>query len=150
MKKSGQAVILGCALLLAVPGKECWAQAVTGRVTVGVEARRDPFVTFQYSPILADSTHPGPMRVSDTFFGSDKLKHFLLSAFIESVGISAMQLAGVSRGVSIGIASAVTAATGIGREVHDRRTKGLFSFGDLTWDALGAAAALLLVSHSQR
>ncbi len=86
----------------------------------------------------------------DTFLGPDKMKHFLMSAFIELVGFNAAQAAGANRSASLTAATAVTIATGIGREIHDGRTKGLFSLGDLTWDAIGTAAALLVISHSQR
>jgi len=94
---------------------------------------------------VADSVHP-----PDTFLGPDKPKHFLLSGFIEAVGFSALQFAGASRGASIAGATSLVVATGIGREIHDGRTKGLFSLGDLLWDALGAGSALLLISHTQR
>ncbi len=97
-----------------------------------------------------DSIPLGHPPVADTFLGSDKVKHFLMSGFVEAIGFSAMQFAGASRGSSIGVASAATVAAGIGREVHDGRTKGLFSIGDLTWDALGLGSALLLISHTQR
>lgn len=86
----------------------------------------------------------------DTFLGPDKVKHFMMSAFIEAIGFSSLQAAGASRRVSLGAATTVTLGIGIAREIHDRRTKGLFSIGDLTWDTLGTAAALLVISHSQR
>ena len=86
----------------------------------------------------------------DSFVGSDKVKHFLMSGFLEAIGFSSMQLAGASRSASIATATTVSVAFGVGREVHDGRTKGLFSLGDLTWDALGIASSLLLISHTQR
>ncbi|MEO5904245.1 MAG: hypothetical protein ABIQ55_09560, partial [Gemmatimonadaceae bacterium] len=98
-------------------------------------------------PDSVPATHP-PM--TDTFVGSDKVKHFLISGFVETVGFSAMQLAGAGRATSLLAATAVGAATGVGRELHDRGTKGLFSLGDLAWDGLGIGAALLLISHTQR
>lgn len=87
---------------------------------------------------------------TDTFLGPDKVKHFMMSAFIEAIGFNALQAANVDRGASLGAATAVTLGIGIARELHDGRTKGLFSLGDLTWDTLGTAAALLVISHSQR
>lgn len=100
---------------------------------------------------VADSaTTPAHGAQRDTYLGPDKVKHFLLSAFIESVGFSALQMGGASRGSSLAAATTVTVATGIGREIHDGRTKGLFSLGDLLWDAVGTGAALLLISHTQR
>lgn len=100
--------------------------------------------------VSADSIPTGHPPVPDSFVGSDKVKHFLMSGFLEALGFGAMQFTGASRASSIGVASAATVAAGIGREVHDGRTKGLFSFGDLTWDALGLGSALLLISHTQR
>lgn len=89
-------------------------------------------------------------RPADTFLGSDKLKHFMMSGFIEALGFNALQAANVNRRASLGAATAVTLGIGISRELHDGRTKGLFSLGDLAWDTLGTAAALLIFSHSQR
>ncbi len=97
-----------------------------------------------------DSLPVHSLTPRDTFLGPDKVKHFLLSAFIESVGFSGMQVIGANRSTSLAAATAVTAAAGLTRELHDRRTKGLFSLGDLTWDALGAGAALLVIQHSER
>jgi len=89
-------------------------------------------------------------RVPDTFLGYDKVKHFMMSAFIEAIGFNALQAANVDRRASLGAATAVTLGIGIARELHDHKTKGLFSLGDLTWDTLGTSAALLVFSHSQR
>ena len=86
----------------------------------------------------------------DALFGLDKPKHFVLSFFIQSTSFAAIQAAGGSRGAAMGGASITTAAIGIGRELHDRRTKGLFSFGDLLWDALGAGTAAVMLRHTYR
>ncbi len=104
------------------------------------------------SAIMAapDSLPVHSLTPRDTFLGPDKVKHFLLSAFIESVGFSGMQMIGANRSTSLAAATAVAAAAGITRELHDGRTKGLFSLGDLTWDALGIGASLLVIEHSQR
>lgn len=91
-----------------------------------------------------------PAGQPDSFTGPDKVKHFFMSAFIEAVGFSALQAAGADRNASIGGATTLTLGIGVAREIHDRRTKGLFSLGDLTWDAVGTAATLLLLSHTQR
>jgi len=59
------------------------------------------------------------------------------------------QAAGAGRGTArvTGIGAAV--AVSLGREIHDRKTKGLFSVRDLAWDAIGTAAALLLLDRTQ-
>lgn len=98
------------------------------------------------SPDSSRAPHPAPAH--DAIFGLDKPKHFLLSAFIESASFAGLQAAGASRRTAMigGISAASVFA--FGREIHDRRTKGLFSFGDLVWDALGAGAALIMLRHT--
>lgn len=99
----------------------------------------------------ADSSKaPRPAPVHDAVFGLDKPKHFLLSAFIESVSFASLQAAGASRHSSMIGGVSATAVFAIGREIHDRRTKGLFSFGDLVWDALGAGAGAVMLRHTYR
>jgi len=86
---------------------------------------------------------------ADSWFGVDKIKHFFMSAFIESLTYSALQAAGVNRRPALGGAIGVTMAVGVGREVHDKRTPGnIFSVRDLTWDAVGAGAGAVLLSHT--
>ena len=86
----------------------------------------------------------------DGWFGPDKLKHFFLSAFIQSVTYGTLSATGSGHQSSVLGATAVTATFGVGREVHDRRAKGEFSVRDLTWDAAGAGAATLLLSHARQ
>jgi uncharacterized protein YfiM (DUF2279 family) len=87
----------------------------------------------------------------DAWFGIDKLKHFFMSAFIESVTYSALQAAHVKHRPALGGAVGVTLAVGVGREIHDSRVPGnLFSLRDLTWDAIGTAAGAVLSSHTIR
>lgn len=86
----------------------------------------------------------------ESLFGLDKPRHFLLSAFIQSASFASIQAAGGSRHTAMLGAVSVTAVFGVGREIHDRRTKGLFSFGDLVWDALGAGTAVAMLRHTYR
>jgi putative lipoprotein len=89
-------------------------------------------------------------RPQDAWFGPDKVKHFFIAGFIESVAFAGAEAAGARRSSSLPAALSVVAAISIGREVHDRRTKGLFSVRDLAFDALGATAAFFLLRHTQR
>ncbi len=99
----------------------------------------------------ADTTRAAVANApKDSFVGLDKPKHFLLSFFIESASFAAIQAGGGGRRPSFVGASAVTSVFGLGREIHDRRTKGLFSLGDLAWDGLGAAAAVVMLRHTYR
>lgn len=90
--------------------------------------------------------HPG----GDSWFGVDKVKHFFMGAFVQSVAYSAMRATGSSHGASIATASGVTAAVSVGKEVWDAHTGGTPSLRDLTWDALGAGAAVVVLQHSRR
>lgn len=88
---------------------------------------------------------------SDAWFGIDKIKHFFMSAFIESVTYSALQAARVNHRAALGSAIGVTMAIGVSREIHDKRTPGnIFSIRDLTWDAVGATAGAVLLSQTRR
>jgi Predicted periplasmic lipoprotein (DUF2279). len=140
MTRLAMSLAVGAALL-AVAGNDCKAQRIGSSAVVGVSI--DPGA-------WADSVRVHSLKPKDTFLGPDKVKHFFMSAFIESVAFGGMEAAGASRSASIGTASALTAAAGIGREIHDKITKNLFSFGDLAWDTIGTGAALLLISHTQR
>jgi putative lipoprotein len=88
---------------------------------------------------------------TDSWFGIDKLKHFFVSAFIESVSYSALQAMGVNHRAAMGSAIGISVGVGVARELHDRRVPGnIFSVRDLTWDALGTGAGALLLSHTIR
>jgi uncharacterized protein YfiM (DUF2279 family) len=87
----------------------------------------------------------------DSWFGIDKIKHFFMSAFIESVSYSVLQAAHVKRRPALTGAIGVTAAIGIAREIHDKRTPGnWFSYRDLTWDALGIGAGAAMLTHTTK
>jgi uncharacterized protein YfiM (DUF2279 family) len=86
----------------------------------------------------------------DHWFGPDKLKHFFVAAFTQGVAYSALQAAHVRHDQALAGAWAVTATVSVAKEVHDRRSYGLFSVRDLVWDAAGAGAATLIIQRSVR
>jgi uncharacterized protein YfiM (DUF2279 family) len=86
---------------------------------------------------------------SDSWWGPDKVKHFFMSAFVQSASYSALRLTRLDRGVSLGGATVVTLSLGLGRELHDRRTKGQFSVRDLAWNAAGVGAASLVLARTR-
>ncbi|HKR08293.1 MAG TPA: VanZ family protein [Gemmatimonadaceae bacterium] len=87
----------------------------------------------------------------DPWFGIDKVKHFFMSAFINSVSYSALQAARVNHRSAMAGAIGITMAAGLGREIHDMRVPGnIFSVRDLTWDAIGTAAGTVLAAHTIR
>jgi uncharacterized protein YfiM (DUF2279 family) len=98
----------------------------------------------------SSTSRPAPAGPRDSFIGLDKPKHFLLSFFIESAAFASFQAAGAGRRSAESGATATAAIFGLGREIHDQKTKGLFSFGDLFWDALGAGAAVVMLRHTYR
>ena len=92
----------------------------------------------------------GHQRPRDHWFGADKLKHFLVAGFVQSVAYSTLQAARVRHDQALAGAWGITAAVSVAKEIHDRRTTGLFSVRDLVWDAAGAAVATVLIDRSMR
>ncbi|HEY7894822.1 MAG TPA: DUF2279 domain-containing protein [Gemmatimonadaceae bacterium] len=86
---------------------------------------------------------------ADPWFGPDKLKHFFVSAFVESASYSALRAARVSHHDAIVSAAGIAVSVGIAKELHDARTPEGFSFRDLTWDAAGTAAGAAFLSHAR-
>jgi putative lipoprotein len=90
----------------------------------------------------------GPGR-GDSWLSTDKVKHFFVSAFVQSVSYSALRSMRASHESSLVGASAVTLAAGVGKEVHDERAGEIFSVRDLVWDVAGAGAATVLLSRTR-
>ena len=86
----------------------------------------------------------------DNWFGSDKVKHFFIAAFTQTVAYSALQAARVNHDQALVGAWAVTATVSVAKEIRDRRSYGLFSYRDLVWDAAGAGVATLLIAKTVR
>jgi uncharacterized protein YfiM (DUF2279 family) len=80
----------------------------------------------------------------------DKLKHFFLSAFVQSVSYSALRIGGLEHDGALVGASAATVAVGIGKEVRDSRAGGRFDVRDLAWDLAGGATAAAVLEQSRR
>ena len=99
----------------------------------------------QTASAQASSTKP-----KDAAFGPDKLKHFFIAGFVESIAFAGLQASGTNRNTARSGALAAVVGASIGRELHDRKTKGLFSIPDLVWDALGAGATLLILNKTQK
>jgi uncharacterized protein YfiM (DUF2279 family) len=105
-------------------------------------------ILFCVAPLVAGAQSTG--KPKDSMFGPDKVKHFFMAGFVEAITFAGLQAAGVNRSSAKSAAIGTTVVVSIGREVHDKRTKGLFSVRDLVWDALGAGAALLVINKAQR
>lgn len=99
---------------------------------------------------LTDATDSAPRKLPDPVFGIDKVKHFFIAGFVESVVFASAEAVGSRHSAARSLAIGTAAAVSVGREIHDLRAKGQFSFRDLAWDALGVGAALLVVNKTQR
>jgi putative lipoprotein len=105
-------------------------------------------LAFAVAPPIASAQSPRtPQR--DSWFGSDKIKHFLMSAFIQSLTFGGLQYAGANRNAAFLGSIGVTAAFGVGKEFHDKRIGEPFSLHDIVWDAGGAGAAIMMLRHTQ-
>jgi uncharacterized protein YfiM (DUF2279 family) len=93
---------------------------------------------------------PDSVRSRDGWFGADKVKHFFVAAFTQSVTYAALQAARVRHDRALAGAWAVTGAASVAKELYDRRTTGVFSVRDLVWDAAGAASASVMLTQARR
>lgn len=93
---------------------------------------------------------PAPAPPPDSWFGVDKVKHFFMSAFIQSMTYGTLRATNLDHRSSMYGATAVTALLGVGKELRDRREGGGFSVRDLAWDAAGAGTAGLLLDRARR
>lgn len=99
--------------------------------------------------VLALSLSIGGHQSGDKWLAPDKLKHFFMSAFIESASYSALRAARVNHHDALVSAAGIAVGAGIGKEIHDSWTGEGFSLRDLTWDAAGTAAGAAFLSHAQ-
>ena len=89
-------------------------------------------------------------RPADRWFGADKVKHFVTAFVVQSVAYAGLRVVDAPHGGALAGATAATAAVSLWKERVDRRATGLFSARDLVWDALGASAAAVALSHTER
>jgi uracil-DNA glycosylase len=102
-------------------------------------------LAFALWPCVASAQTP-----ADNWFGADKVKHFFTSALIQSLVYSVTQVTTSGPRSSLLLtASLATAATGVGKEMYDRRSYGHFSVRDLVWDAAGAGTASLMLARTR-
>jgi putative lipoprotein len=89
------------------------------------------------------------LRAADPWFGTDKVKHFFLGFFVQSVAYSSLRATKLGHESSLLGSSAVSIGVGLGKELVDaRRTR--FSPRDLVWDAAGIVAATFLLERTSR
>jgi uncharacterized protein YfiM (DUF2279 family) len=81
--------------------------------------------------------------------GPDKVKHFLVSALVQSTAYSVARSAGVGRANAQWVGGVSTMTVGVLKEVRDKRSGQPFSVGDLVWDAGGGLAAASLLNGTR-
>ena len=86
----------------------------------------------------------------DGWLSPDKVKHFLTSAFVQSLAYGSLRGVGASHNAALVGATVTTAAVGVGKEMYDARTGGDPSVRDLAWDAAGAGVVSLMLAHTAR
>jgi uncharacterized protein YfiM (DUF2279 family) len=135
----------------AFPGIPCGRGSGSGSVSVGGTAAgcvqgRDfvPWLDFG-SGCGVGQDPPGEAGEVDAWLGADKFQHFGMSFAITAYGFGAARTAGLDTGAALRVALPVAAAAGVGKEIHDRGRGGPFSVRDLVADALGIAAAWLIL-----
>ena len=99
-------------------------------------------------PVAQVGAQPAAPR--DAWFGADKVKHFFVTAFIQSASYGGLRAVKLDHGPSLAGASVTSAVFSVGKEVRDRRLTGLFSKRDLVWDAAGAGTATIMLEHTRR
>jgi uncharacterized protein YfiM (DUF2279 family) len=85
----------------------------------------------------------------DRWFGADKIKHFFMSAMVQSTAFSAARAAGLQRGNAQAIGGVSTMGVALWKEMYDRRTGRGFSVKDLVWDAAGGVGAAALLNGAR-
>lgn len=83
------------------------------------------------------------------WLGADKVKHFLMSALVQSAAYSTARAVGVDRVPSQIVGGASVMGIGLWKERRDRRAKKPFSLEDLVWDAAGGVSAAALLNGAR-
>lgn len=86
-----------------------------------------------------------PIPVHDPWLSQDKFLHFSVSAAITGYSYyGAVGKLDMHRGTAKTVSVSLTALIGIGKELYDKKKKGLFSWKDLFWDGAGITVGYML------
>jgi putative lipoprotein len=119
-------------------------------VTAAVALAAALVVVQDSSPAVRAQGPSVPGRAADRWFGADKLKHFVLAGFSESVAFAAARAAGADGRPALAVAVGASTAISALKEVADRRRGGRVSVRDLAWDAAGIAAHAAVLARTAR
>lgn len=89
-------------------------------------------------------------RPVDPWFAADKVKHFALAGFAESIGFAAAREVGADRRAALSAGLAIGLGVSVAKELADRRRGGRASARDLVWDLAGMAAYAALLARTAR
>jgi uncharacterized protein YfiM (DUF2279 family) len=81
----------------------------------------------------------------DSWFASDKAKHFFTAALVQSATFGGLRATGMTQHQSLIGATVVTSGISVGKELSDRHSGGQFSLKDLTWDGAGMVSMTALL-----
>lgn len=95
--------------------------------------------------LLAVMIGPPP----NPWFGADKMKHLLMSAFVQSVAYGAARAMKLDRTTAQAVGGTSVVVVGLWKELRDRRAGRPFSGADLAWDAAGGLAAGALLNGTR-
>ncbi len=132
-----------------IKARECARLPVSLRLRVPVSDGCARLALPRPRAFPADTPAPARPQTPDPWFAEDKLKHFLLSYAVTSIGYAAARTAGLTHHPAMVAGAAAAAAAGIWKEAHDRATGGDVSARDLTWDAVGIAVGGVLAEHTR-
>ena len=91
-----------------------------------------------------------PRGHHDAWWGEDKLKHFVVAGGISAAATAIASQNGASDGAAFAVAVPITLGAGSAKEWHDREVKGTYwSWRDMAWNAVGAAAGSIVVLEAQ-
>ena len=159
-RRDGEAGVRACPAAPRAPGRCRFAPvtlmpvartpAAPGIVTrSGIPRSRRPAVPPSAPPRPRAFPAAVPARAQDDpWFAEDKLKHFLLSFAVTSIGYAGARTVGAAHDPALVAGAGVGAVAGIWKELHDRATGGDVSARDLTWDGVGIAAGSVLSSQT--
>jgi uncharacterized protein YfiM (DUF2279 family) len=109
---------------------------------------------FSYS--LADATQQDSLKIEkvktkkvDKWWGKDKAKHFLVSAFLAGACYKIYHNQWHNKKEhSLYFSTGFTLSLGLGKEIYDdTRSQNKFSYKDLIYDLLGIGVGLLIVTR---
>lgn len=122
---------------------------------VPVLLEREPGALYPAAATAPAVRTPPPKRIirlsgePDPWFGSDKLRHFLVSFAATGYAQAGLRLLDVGEDAAIAGGASAALVAGLAKEFHDHRQDRAFSVRDLVWDVAGSALAAVVLSAAR-